>query len=150
MCCNVGSVPGRIKVVCKKFTRDDKWKYARSRPIHFKLECTIPFPVKIFTLPPKGQTMWFLCAVTTSAAVFVFNGIHHVNPVSMQQAVNAKQWPRLVGGWNSPIKSTWMKSIGDREGRKSFLSNFTSSFWCNMHTGHILQWSQMFSLMFFQ
>ena len=72
--------------------------------------------VKIFTLPPKGQAMWLLYAVTTSSAVFVFNGIHHVNPVSIQQAVNAKWWPRLVGGWNSPMKSIQMKSIGDMEG----------------------------------
>ena len=60
--------------------------------------------------------MWFLYAVTTSAAVFVFNGIHHVNPVSIQQEVSAKWWPCLAGGWNSPIKSIQMKSIGDREG----------------------------------
>ena len=72
--------------------------------------------VKIFTLPPKGQAMWFLYEVTTSSAVFVFNGIHHVNPVSIQQAVNAKWWPCLVGGWNSPIKSIQMKSMGDMEG----------------------------------
>ena len=68
--------------------------------------------VKIFTLPPKGQAMWFLYVVTTSSAVFVFNSIHHVNPVSIQQAVNAKWWPCLVGGWNSPIKFIQMKSIG--------------------------------------
>ena len=80
---------------------------------------SVPISIKIFTLPPKGQAMWFLYAVTTSAAAFVFNGIHHVNSVSIQQAVNAKQWPHLVGGWNSPIKSKQMKSIGDREGRKS-------------------------------
>ena len=48
--------------------------------------------------------MWFLYAVTISAAFFVFNGIHHVNPVSIQQAVNAKWWPHLGGEMNSPIK----------------------------------------------
>ena len=60
--------------------------------------------------------MWFCYGVTTSSAVFFFNGIHHVNPVSIQQAVNTKQLPHLVGGWNSPIKSIQMKSIGDMEG----------------------------------
>ena len=60
--------------------------------------------------------MWFLYTVTTSSAVFVFNGIHHVNHVSIQQAVNAKWWPHLVGGWNSPIKSIQMKSMGEIEG----------------------------------
>ena len=71
---------------------------------------------KLYLLPPKGQAVWFLYAVTTSAAVFVVNGIHHVNLLCIQQAVNAKWWPCLVGGWNSPIKSIQMKSIRDREG----------------------------------
>ena len=108
---------------------------------------SVPLSVKIFTLPPKGQAMWFLYTVTILSAVFVFNGIHHVNPVSIQQAVNAKQWPRLVGGWNSPFKSIQMKSIGDMEG--CFLSNFTFSNLCSVHTGQSLQCCQTFSLMFF-
>ena len=77
-------------------------------------------------------------------------GIHHVNPVSIQQAVNAKQWPHLVGGCNSPIKSIQMKSIGDMEGQKSFLLNFTFSNLCSVHTGQSLQCCWTFSLMFFQ
>ena len=43
---------------------------------------------KIFTLPPKGQAMCFLYAVTTSFAIFVFYGVHHVNPVSIQLMQN--------------------------------------------------------------
>ena len=68
--------------------------------------------------------MWFLYAVTTSTSVFVFNGTHHVNPVSIQQAVNAKWWPCLVGGWNSPIKSIQMKSI---ESEKDKIASFQTS-----------------------
>ena len=105
---------------------------------------SVPLSFKIFTLPPKGQAMRFLYAV------FVFNSIHHVNPVSIQQAVNAKWWPHLVGGWNSLIKSIQMKSIGDMEEQKSFLSNFTFSHLCSVHTGQSLQCCQTFSLMFFQ
>ena len=51
---------------------------------------SVPLSVKVFTLPPNGQAMWFLYAVTTSSAVFVFNATHHINPVTIQQAVNAK------------------------------------------------------------
>ena len=111
---------------------------------------SVPLSIKIFILPSKGQAMWFLYAVTTLSAAFVFNGIDHVNPVSIQQAVNAKRWPLLLGGWNSPIKSIQMKSIGDMEGRKSFLLNFTFSDLCSMHTQQSLQCCQTFSLIFFQ
>ena len=112
---------------------------------------SVPLSIKIFTHPPNGQAIWFLYAVTTSSAVFVFNGTHHVNPVSIQQAVNAKQWPHLVGGWNSPIKSIQMKSIGDMEIWRDEWAFFETFYdLCSMHTGQSLQCCQTFSLIFFQ
>ena len=47
-----------------------------------------------------------------SSARLLFNGMQNVNPVSMHTAVRANLLPLLDAGWNSPIRSIAMNSIG--------------------------------------
>ena len=56
--------------------------------------------------------MWLMYAFITSSTCFDFNGMQNVNPVSMQTAVRAYLLHLLDAGWNSPIKSIAMNSMG--------------------------------------
>ena len=73
---------------------------------------SVPLSVRIFLDGPKVQQMWFRYAFTMSSAFLVFMGIQNVNPVSMHTAVRVYLLPLLDAGWNSPIKSIAMNSMG--------------------------------------
>ena len=47
-----------------------------------------------------------------SSAHLLFSGMQKVNPVSMHTAVKANLLPLLDAGWNSPIRSIALNSIG--------------------------------------
>ena len=72
----------------------------------------VPLSVSIFFEGPNTQQMWSVYAFITSSTFLDFIGIQKVNPVSMHTAVSAYLFPLLEGGWNSPIKSKAMNSIG--------------------------------------
>ena len=65
--------------------------------------------VRIFLDDPKGQQMY---AFITSSVHLDFRGMQNVNPVSMHMAVKVYLLPLLDAGWNSPIRSIAMNSIG--------------------------------------
>ena len=48
----------------------------------------------------------------TTGAVLSGIGMHQVQPDNIQMTVKAYLLPRVLGGWNSPIKSMDIKSIG--------------------------------------
>ena len=52
-------------------------------------------------------------ACFTSLAIFIFNGTQNTYPVNIQITVNAYLCPFFDGGWNSPINSMEIKSIGN-------------------------------------
>ena len=54
------------------------------------------------------------------------------------------------GGWNSPIRSIQMKSMGCSDGLKIFLLNFMFSSLCNLHVAQVLQCFLMSSFIPFQ
>ena len=66
----------------------------------------------IFFDGPKGQQMWSMYAFITSSACLDFSGMQNVNPVNMHMAVMAYLLPLLDAGWNSPIRSIAMNSMG--------------------------------------
>ena len=68
--------------------------------------------VRIFLDGPKVQHMWSIYALITSSAHLLFNGMQNVNPVSMHTVVRVNLLPLLDAGWNSPIRSIAMNSIG--------------------------------------
>ena len=73
---------------------------------------SVPLSVRIFLDSPKGQHMWSMYAFITSSTCFDFNVMQNVNRVSMHTAVRAYLLPLLDAGWNSPIKSIAMNSMG--------------------------------------
>ena len=73
---------------------------------------SVPLSMRIFLDGPKVQHMWSTYALITSSACLLFNGMQNVNPVSMHTAVRANLLPLLDAGWNSPIRSIAMNSIG--------------------------------------
>ena len=73
---------------------------------------SVPLSLSIFLDGPKEQHMWSIYAFITSSAHFDFRGIQNVNPLSMHTAVKAYLLPLLDAGWNSPIKSIAMNSMG--------------------------------------
>ena len=48
----------------------------------------------------------------TSSAHLDLSGMQNVKPVNMHMAVSAYLFPLLDAGWNSPIKSIAMNSMG--------------------------------------
>ena len=68
----------------------------------------LPLSMRIFLV----QHMWSIYAFITSSACLLFNVMQNVNPVSMHTAVRADLLPLLDAGWNSPIRSIAMNSIG--------------------------------------
>ena len=69
--------------------------------------------VSIFLDGPKEQHMWLMYAfIMTSSVHFDFRGIQNVNPVSMHTAIKVYLLPLLDAGWNSPIRSIAMNSMG--------------------------------------
>ena len=73
---------------------------------------SVPLSVRIFLEGPKGQHMWSMYAFITSSAHLDFSGMQNVNPVNMHIAVNAYLLPLLDAGWNSPMRSITMNSMG--------------------------------------
>ena len=73
---------------------------------------SVPLSVRIFLDGPKVQHMWSMKAFITSSAHLLFNGMQNVNPVSMHTAVKANLLPLLDAGWNLPIRSIAINSIG--------------------------------------
>ena len=73
---------------------------------------SVPLSVSIFFYGPNTQQMLSVYAFITSSALLDFIRMQKVKPVSMHTAVRAYLFPLLDGGWNSPIKSMAMNSIG--------------------------------------
>ena len=75
----------------------------------------------------------------TSSAHLDLSGIHNVNPVNMHMAVSANLLPLLEAGWNSPIRSIAMNSMGwGGDGKCSFLSCCVLIL-CLVHTWQFVQ-----------
>ena len=72
----------------------------------------VPLSVRIFLDGPKVQHMWSMYVFIMSSAHLDFRGIQNVNPVSMHTTVRVYLLPLLDAGWNSPIKSIAMNSMG--------------------------------------
>ena len=73
---------------------------------------SVPLSVSIFCDGPNTQQMLSVYAFITSSAFLDLIGMQKVNSVSMHTAISAYLFPLLEGGWNSPIKSMAMNSIG--------------------------------------
>ena len=107
--------------------------------VHSLFLNSVPLSVSIFFDGPNTHQMLSVYAFITSSAFLVYIGMQKVNPVSMHTAVSVYLFPLLGGGWNSPIKSMAMNSIGCG-GTLKF------SFWicwtfmlCFTHVMHALQ-----------
>ena len=73
---------------------------------------SVPLSVSIFFDGPNTQQMLSVYAFITSSSLLDLIRMQKVNPVSMHTAISAYLFPLLEGGWNSPIKSMAMNSIG--------------------------------------
>ena len=99
----------------------------------------VPLSVSIFLDGPKGQHMWSIYAFISSSTHSDFSGMQNVNPVSMHTAVRAYLLPLLDAGWNSPIKSIAMNSMGWGGDKKcSFFSCWVLML-CFAHTWQFVQ-----------
>ena len=54
------------------------------------------------------------------SAVLNFRGMQNIKPVNMQIAVSAYLFPLLDAGWNSPMRSIAMNSMGCGGAEKCF------------------------------
>ena len=108
--------------------------------VHSLFLKSVPLSVSIFFDGLNIQQMLSVYAFITSSAFFDLIGMQKVNPVSMHTAMSAYLFPLLEGtGWNSPIKSMAMNSIGCG-------GTLKYSFWicwtfmlCFAHVVHALQ-----------
>ena len=80
--------------------------------VHSLFLNSVPLSVRIFLDGPKGQHMWLMYAFITLSARLDFSGMQNVNPFNMHTAVRAYLLPLLDAGWNSPIRSIAMNSMG--------------------------------------
>ena len=74
-----------------------------------------------------------------SSACLDFSGMQNVNPVSMHTAVSAYLLPLLDAGWNSPIKSIAMNSIGWGGDEKCLFLSCCILMLCFAHTLQFVQ-----------
>ena len=80
--------------------------------VHSLFLNSVPLSMRIFLDGPKGQQMWSMYAFIMSSAHLDFSGMQNVNLVNMHMAVRVYLFPLLDAGWNSPIRSIAMNSIG--------------------------------------
>ena len=80
--------------------------------VHSLFLNSVPLSVRIFRDGPKVQHMWSMYTFITSSVCLDFRGIQNVNPVSMHTALRVYLLPLLDAGWNYPIKSIAMNSMG--------------------------------------
>ena len=100
---------------------------------------SVPLSVNIFLDGLNVQHMWSMFALIMSSAHLDFSGIQNVNPVSMQTAVRAYLLPLLDAGWNSPIRSIAMNSIGCGGDEKCSFFSCCVFMLCFAQTWHLLQ-----------
>ena len=80
--------------------------------VHSLFLNSVPLSVSTFFDGQNTQQMLSVYAFITSSAFLDLIRMQKVNPVSMHTAVSVYLFPLLEGGWNSPIKSMAMNSIG--------------------------------------
>ena len=78
-------------------------------------------------------------AFMTSSAHLDFSGMQNVNPVSIQMAVRAYLFLLLEAGWNSPIKSIAINSMGRGGDEKSSFLSCCVLMLCFAHTWQLVQ-----------
>ena len=100
---------------------------------------SVPLSVRILFEGPKTQHMLSMYAFTTSSAFLDFIGMQKVNPVNMHTAVSAYLLPLLDGGWNSPIRSMAMNSIGCGGTLKCSFFSCCNFMLCFAHVRHLVQ-----------
>ena len=88
--------------------------------------------------------------MTTTDAVLSGIGMHQVQPDSMQITVNAYLFPWGLGGWNSPIKSIDIKSMGAPGAWKVPLLYFGDAELGFLHIVHLLTYRNTSGLRPFQ
>ena len=76
--------------------------------------------------------------MTSSVNLFLI-GIQNVKPVNIQTAVNVHLLPLEEGGWNSPMRSMQMNSIGCTPGSNICCSNCVFWTFCFAHVTQVLQ-----------
>ena len=75
-----------------------------------------------------------ICGQCRLLSCLDFSGMQNVNPVSMHTAVRAYLLPLLDTGWNSPIKSIAMNSMGWGGDEKCSFFNCCILMLCFAHT----------------
>ena len=99
----------------------------------------VPLSVRIFLEGPNVQQMWLMYAFITSSARLDFSGMQNVNPVNMHMAVSAYLLHLLDAGWNSPIKSIAMNSMGCGGNQKCSFFSCCILMLCFAHTLQFVQ-----------
>ena len=108
------------KVVCRSFSPHP---VCSTMVLNKSFLNSVPLSVSSFLQTPNGKEIWFLHAVMTSSTDLFLIGIQNVKPVNIQTAVNAYLLPLDEGGWNSPMRSMHMNSIGHTPGSNICFSN---------------------------
>ena len=102
--------------------------------------------VRIFLEGPKEQQTLFMYAFMTSSVHLVFSGVQNVNSVNIKMAVRGYLIPLLDAGWNSPIKSIAMNSMGWGGDEKCLFLSCCVLMLCFAHTWQVVQcWCTNFS-----
>ena len=84
-----------------------------------------------------------------SSACLDLSGMQNVNLVSMHMAVSAYLLPLLDAGWNSPIKSIAMNSMGCGGDEKCSFFSCCVLMLCLVHTWQLVQyWCTAFFIPF--
>ena len=80
--------------------------------VHSLFFSSVPLFVSIFFEGPNTQQMLSEYTFITSSAFLDFIWMQKVNPVSMHTAMSGYLFSLLEGGWNSPIRSMAINSMG--------------------------------------